>query len=146
MVWPQRSDCLRRKSDWGQREEAGQVSSRPEASLNKAEHGVSTRNGVLVLICHWLDWLSDWTELFWVAVKKNYFINYLYVLGCLIASDSLRPHGLLQPTRLLCPLDSPGKNTGVGYHFLLQGIFLTWLRDRTHVSCVSHIGRRILYH
>ena len=29
------------------------------------------------------------------------------------------------PTRLLCPWDSPGKNTGVGCHFLLQGIFLT---------------------
>ena len=28
-------------------------------------------------------------------------------------------------TRLLCPWDSPGKNTGVGCHFLLQGIFLT---------------------
>ena len=25
-----------------------------------------------------------------------------------------------QPTRLLCPWDSPGKNTGVGFHFLLQ--------------------------
>ena len=28
-------------------------------------------------------------------------------------------------TRLLCPWDFPGKNTGVGYHFLLQGIYLT---------------------
>ena len=28
-------------------------------------------------------------------------------------SDSLRPHGL-QPTRLLCPWDFPGKSTGVG--------------------------------
>ena len=27
--------------------------------------------------------------------------------------------------KLLCPWDSPGKNTGVGCHFLLQGIFLT---------------------
>ena len=27
--------------------------------------------------------------------------------------------------RLLCPWDFPGKNTGVGYHFLLQGIFPT---------------------
>jgi len=26
--------------------------------------------------------------------------------------------------RLLCPWDSPGKNTGVGCHFLLQGRFL----------------------
>ena len=34
-------------------------------------------------------------------------------------SDSVRPHGL-QPTGLLRPWDSPGKNTGVGCHFLLQ--------------------------
>ena len=31
----------------------------------------------------------------------------------------VRPHRW-QPTRLLCPWDSPGKNTGVGCHFLLQ--------------------------
>ena len=31
----------------------------------------------------------------------------------------------LQPARLLCPWDSPGKNTGVGFHLLLQRIFLT---------------------
>ena len=34
-------------------------------------------------------------------------------------SDSVRPHRR-QPTRLPCPWDSPGKNTGVGCHFLLQ--------------------------
>ena len=34
-------------------------------------------------------------------------------------SDSVRPHRQ-QPTRLLCPWDSQGKNTGVGCHFLLQ--------------------------
>ena len=28
-------------------------------------------------------------------------------------------------TKLLCSWDSPGKNTGIGYHFLLQGIFQT---------------------
>ena len=38
------------------------------------------------------------------------------------ASYSLRPHGL-QPARLLCPWDFPDKNTGMGCHFLLQGIF-----------------------
>ena len=31
----------------------------------------------------------------------------------------------LQPSKLLCPWNFPGKNTGVGCHFLLQGIFLT---------------------
>ena len=39
-------------------------------------------------------------------------------------SDCLLPHEL-QPARLLYPWDSPGKNTGVGCHFLLQGIFPT---------------------
>ena len=34
-------------------------------------------------------------------------------------SDSVRPHRR-QPTRLLCPWDSLGKNSGVGCHFLLQ--------------------------
>ena len=34
-------------------------------------------------------------------------------------SDSVRPHRQ-QPTRLPHPWDSPGKNTGVGFHFLLQ--------------------------
>ena len=34
-------------------------------------------------------------------------------------SDSVRPHGQ-QPTRLPHPWDAPGKNTGVGCHFLLQ--------------------------
>ena len=46
---------------------------------------------------------------------------YLVARSCLTL---LRPHGL-QPSRLLCPWDFPGKNTGVGFHFLLQGIFLT---------------------
>ena len=41
-----------------------------------------------------------------------------------VMSDSLRPLGL-QPARLLHPWDSPGKNTGVGCHALLQGVFPT---------------------
>ena len=36
--------------------------------------------------------------------------------------NSLQPHGL-QPIRFLCPWGFPGKNTGVGSHSLLQGIF-----------------------
>ena len=39
-------------------------------------------------------------------------------------ADSARPHGL-QPARLLRPWGSPGKDTGVGCHALLQGIFPT---------------------
>ena len=36
-----------------------------------------------------------------------------------VVSDSVWPHGL-QPFMLLHPWDSPGKNTGMGFHFLLQ--------------------------
>ena len=39
-------------------------------------------------------------------------------------SDSSQPQRL-QPTRLLCPWDFPGKRTGMGCHFFLQGIFPT---------------------
>ena len=45
------------------------------------------------------------------------------------------------PPRLLCPWDFPGKNTGVGCHFFLQGSSRP--RDETLVSC---LGRQILYH
>ena len=48
----------------------------------------------------------------------------LCVLSHSVMFNSLWPCGL-QPVRLLCPWNSPGKNTGVGCHFLLQGIFLT---------------------
>ena len=41
-----------------------------------------------------------------------------------VMSNSLRPRGLW-PSRLLRPWDSPGKNTGVGCHALLQGMFPT---------------------
>ena len=41
-----------------------------------------------------------------------------------VTSNSLGPHGL-KPTRLFCPWNFPGKNTGVDGHSHLQGIFLT---------------------
>ena len=43
------------------------------------------------------------------------------LLSCSVVSDSVRPHRW-QPTRLPHPWDSPGKNTGVGCHFLLQSM------------------------
>ena len=48
----------------------------------------------------------------------------LYLLSFARSCPTLRPRGL-QPTRLLCPWDPPGKSTGLGCHFLLQGIFPT---------------------
>ena len=54
-------------------------------------------------------------------------IFHLCVRVCLVASvmfDSVQPYRL-QPARLLCLWDFPGKNTGVDSHAFLQGIFLT---------------------
>ena len=52
----------------------------------------------------------------------------------------LKPHGL-EPVSLLCPWDSPGKNSGVGCHALLQGTFLTQGSNPPLLDC-----RQILYH
>ena len=57
-----------------------------------------------------------------------------------VSSDSLWPHGL-QPSRLFCPWDSPGKNNGVGYHFLSQWTFPTQRLNPDLPHC-----RQILYH
>ena len=76
--------------------------------------------------CKWLGWTLG-----------NFRFEFLpwadltVVCACSVVSDSLWPHGL-QPTRLLCPWDSPGKNTGVRSHSLLQGIFQP--RDWTQVT------------
>ena len=48
---------------------------------------------------------------------------------------------LCGPTRLFCPWESPGKNTGVGCHSLLQGIFLTQGLNPGLLRC-----RQIIYH
>ena len=57
-----------------------------------------------------------------MRTKTQYILDCVSV--CSVVSDSLWPRELW-PARLLCPWDVPGKNTGVGCHFLLQGIFLT---------------------
>ena len=67
-------------------------------------------------------------------------VNVPCVLGRSLVSDSLRPHGLSLPGSSVHG-DSPGKNTGVGCHALLQGIFPT---QRSN-SGLRH-GSQILYH
>ena len=49
---------------------------------------------------------------------------------------------IVAPRRLLCPWDSPGKNTGMGCHFLLQGIFPT-PGANPHISDISCISRQV---
>ena len=73
--------------------------------------------------------LDIWKFLVHIMLKPSmqYFKHDLTSMGCCcccvasVVSNSVRPHRR-QPTRLLCPWDSPGKSTGVGCHFLLQSM------------------------
>ena len=70
-----------------------------------------------------------------------------HLISCFVHAKLLQYCLTLQfyePTRLLCTWDSPGKNTEVGCHFLLQGILPTWGLNQ-HL-CVSHVGRWVLSH
>ena len=70
------------------------------------------------------------------------------LLLCCVGSSSLRPH---VTARLFCPWDSPGKNTGVGCHFLLQRFFLTrgsnpqLLHYQVDSSPLSHLETPFFY-
>ena len=61
-------------------------------------------------------------------------------VGCAVISNSLWPYGLY------CPWNSPGNNTGVGYHSLLQGISPTQGSNPSPLHCrqilyrLSHLG------
>ena len=71
-----------------------------------------------------------------VFILQDVFDNYVVQqYNRSVASDSLRPHGQ-QPTRFRRPWDFPGKNTGVGCHFLLQWTFPTQGSNRG-VSCIA---------
>ena len=68
-----------------------------------------------------------------------------------VMSASLRPHGL-QSARCLCSWISPGKKTGMGSHFLLQGIFPTQGSNPSLLHCrwtlyhLSHQGSQCASH
>ena len=95
---------------------------------------------------------------FWVLPVALHLLSHLRlrillccaVLSHLVMPDSLRPHELSPPGSFVHG-DSPGKNTGVGCHGLLQGIFPTegsnpgLLHCGQILYCLSHQGNpRIL--
>ena len=82
------------------------------------------------------------------SLKKDRSSEQLLLFSRSFMSDSLRPHGLYL-TRLLCPWDSPGKNTGVGCHFLLwvnfptQGPKPRLLNWQVDSLVLNHLGSSI---
>ena len=90
--------------------------------------------------CNSFKWRKGFSSSFKYLLNQHRYPAFpLVICVCCVTSvvsDPLQPRGL-QPTRLLCPWAFPGKNTGVGCYFLLQGIFLTqgsnpWLLGLLH--------------
>ena len=64
--------------------------------------------------------ISKWFQLDIIVMFSENYVKVLVIQSC----PTLQSHGL-SLTRLLCPRNSPGKNTKVDCHVLLQGIFPT---------------------
>ena len=76
--------------------------------------------GILLIKDHWIN--IRYYIYIYIYVHVCVCMCMCCVLSCSFMSDSLWSHEL-QATGLLCPWDFPGKNSGVGCHALLQGIF-----------------------
>ena len=83
---------------------------------------------LLVVLIYTFLIVSDTEQLFMCLLTIYMSLENVYQFCCCccidsVMSDSVRPHRR-QPTRLPRSWDSPGKNTGVGWHFLLQSVLL----------------------
>ena len=71
------------------------------------------------LVLHW-GFKLRCIHLFMECVLSSFFMpSHTLLLVASVMPNFVRPHRR-QSTRLLCPWDSPGKNTGVGCHFFFQ--------------------------
>ena len=84
-------------------------------------------------------WLEGSLQINWVSY--NCTLSNLRLSYIVCVPDSLWPCAL-QPSRLLCPQDSPGKNTAVGCHALLSGIFPT---QRLNSCLLCLLNWQLLY-
>ena len=90
-------------------------------------------------------WKHHWKHRWKYILLTSNYTKRMCVFSYSVMSDSLWPLGL-EPIRFLCPWVSPDNNTGVGGHFLLQGIFLIqglnldFLYCRQTLYCLSHQG------
>ena len=95
-----------------------------------------------------IHFVAQWKR---TTLQSNYVVVELLGVSHSVMSDSLQSHGL-QPRRLLCPWNFPGKNTRVDCHSLLQGIFLTQGSNSGLPHCrqtlywLSHWGVELLSH
>ena len=100
--------------------------------------GVVTHPSILACRITWTEKLSGLQYMGSQRVRVNWETNTftLCVLNHFSHVQLCNPTDC-SPSGSLCPWDSPGKNTGVGCHFLLLGIFLTQGLN-LHVLCLLH--------
>ena len=96
------------------------------------------------LLCILLDYVTNSTgKYIFYGYLPSSLLSFIHCVHAKsLQSDFLQPCGP-QPSRLLCPWDSPGKNTGVGCHFLLQGVFPTQ-GSKLHLLSLLHWQRASL--
>ena len=109
----------------------------------------------LSYLCHyWSCATAPWLLLPLLTQSQCNTLHCVCARVCSVVADFLWPHGLW-PARLLCPCDSPSKNTGVGCHFLLQGIFSTQgsnlhllrlLHWQVDSLPLSHLGSPVIHY
>ena len=107
--------------------------------LKKIDSG---RRQIHSLICLWLILLNckdggrvEGKFLDSLGNKYQYRSEVLFAYPCLTLCDPVDCSPPATSGGIPPPWNSPGKNTGVGRHFLLQGLFLT--QDQTWVSHIA---------
>ena len=86
----------------------------------------------------WYGFLFELTK-----VPSKFEQNPLLCIRAQSCPTLCHPMDWLLPDRLLCPWDFPGKNTGVGCHFLLQNkilIFISYLLFLKASLCTTNLG------
>ena len=105
---------------------------------SRLTHLLSTDSHVFLFISEWYS-IVYMLHIFFVQSSSD---GHLGGSGVLLLSHFLRVQLCVTPwtaaTRLLCPWDFPGKNTGVGYRFLLQFHVLTIVN-----SAAMNIGAHV---
>ena len=99
-------------------------------------HGIFQARVLVWGVQSWSTYKKKYLELLF---RKSLLPHCLPLCACSVTSvksSSLWRYGL-QPTRLLCPRGSPGKNAGVGCYALLQRIFLSQGSNR-YLLCPLH--------
>ena len=119
------------------------------SSLNNSHHKNCKLLGIYFMF-YWNATGKLEKPTFYLLLLKKYCQNIVYIQATaktvLMLSRSVTLCDSMDPAKLLCPWDSPDKNTGVGCYSLFQGIFPTqglnpgFLNCRQILHPLSHQG------